>query len=397
MASGTKWCYQKQSVVPLLGIMQALACWSADASDFHAKIEVGRERMPLIEELEYLRSNSSGQLRQLVDQLIDAANAGNQVFYNFYIWLEPQGGAEITSATLITPTNATHDLAPEENGEDWELDDLTFISLNELSTAFPSGTYTLNVTFSGGATATKTASIPVYDGFPRFVAGRLDEDTNGQLKLVWNTVSNVGEYEIDAELLPTFDEVFDSDNLYINHPNTTVTPLGVSKNTGQYFISVLAEQQIVELTALQIGVEFNSFTSWTTLYDDTDKDRIADQRDNCVSESNADQEDFDNDALGDACDPDDDNDGVAESPDAFPSENSESVDTDSDSIGNNADPDDDGDELSDVDEGQRGSQPLIPDTDGDGMLDGAEVSVGRSPVVNEPAILGVLNQILSES
>ncbi|GAB4448753.1 MAG: hypothetical protein Kow0031_31280 [Anaerolineae bacterium] len=82
--------------------------------------------------------------------------------------------------------------------------------------------------------------------------------------------------------------------------------------------------------------------------------------------------DTDQDGQPDACDPDDDGDGVPDPADAFPLDPTETTDTDGDGIGNNADPDDDGDGLPDADELAIGADPLNPDSDGDGVADGVD-------------------------
>ncbi len=64
-------------------------------------------------------------------------------------------------------------------------------------------------------------------------------------------------------------------------------------------------------TAEKAGCQFNSSSSCGTVsIVDTDSDGIADSADNCKTIANQNQANFDNDSQGDACDSDDDNDGI---------------------------------------------------------------------------------------
>jgi len=84
-------------------------------------------------------------------------------------------------------------------------------------------------------------------------------------------------------------------------------------------------------------------------------DRCVSCDDNCPAVSNPDQRDTEFDGMGDACDPDDDNDGIPDGSDAYP------LDTDNDGFDNDIDPDDDNDGIPDVSD----TYPLDTDNDGE--------------------------------
>lgn len=107
----------------------------------------------------------------------------------------------------------------------------------------------------------------------------------------------------------------------------------------------------IKILTVLLGITLTlSFMSWFNIvsFADTDKDGVMDAIDNCPEDANSGQEDFDFDKLGDACDSDDDNDGVEDDLDAFDAEPTEWSDFDSDTIGDNKDLDDDNDGVIDV-------------------------------------------------
>ena len=70
---------------------------------------------------------------------------------------------------------------------------------------------------------------------------------------------------------------------------------------------------------------------------DPDQDGVPDTTDNCPTVANTAQVDTEGDELGNACDPDDDNDGIADEDDPNPLGVDESIDTDGDGIEDDAD------------------------------------------------------------
>ena len=116
---------------------------------------------------------------------------------------------------------------------------------------------------------------------------------------------------------------------------------------------------------------------------DADSDGVNNEADNCPDDANPNQEDFDNDNMGDACDEDNDNDLVNNSDDAFPFDATETSDFDGDGIGDNADADDDNDGLNDTDDAFDNDANETTDTDGDGIGNNADADDDGDGIVDE--------------
>jgi hypothetical protein len=117
---------------------------------------------------------------------------------------------------------------------------------------------------------------------------------------------------------------------------------------------------------------------------DADGDGVADSKDNCPKDKNADQKDTDKDKKGDACDTDDDNDGVLDTKDNCPTiANKDQLDSDGDKKGDACEQDDDADGTPDTQDncpkvankeqldsdGDKKGDACDTDDDNDGVLD----------------------------
>ncbi len=125
------------------------------------------------------------------------------------------------------------------------------------------------------------------------------------------------------------------------------------------------------LRRLSRSVDFDFDGTEDALDSDDDNDGVADT-DDAFPLDPEESADNDHDGIGDKADTDDDNEGTPDRLDAFPFDPYETTDTDGDGTGDNADTDDDNDGTRDTNDAFPLDASETADSDGDGIGDNAD-------------------------
>jgi hypothetical protein len=181
-----------------------------------------------------------------------------------------------------------------------------------------------------------------------------------------DTLSNGGVSALDATIKVGFNSTLYEDFRYLN-----------AKLVIDYSINCPLNSNLDQL-------DTDEDAQGNACDDDDDNDGLQDTADNCPIHVNPGQEDADGDYLGDPCDSDDDNDGVIDASDDCPiNANPDQADNDLDTLGDVCDTDDDNDGVLDAADNCRFSaNPDQADSDGDQLGDVCDDDKDNDGIVN---------------
>jgi len=163
---------------------------------------------------------------------------------------------------------------------------------------------------------------------------------------------------------------------------------GASTSTNYGVQSVVGQSTVAGTT---VSTNYSLSTGFLSI-PDADGDGILDNVDNCINDVNTTQVDTDADGQGNACDLDDDNDGLSDSEEGMLGTDSLLSDSDGDGLDDFTETNMDGNPT-DYQVGVD-TDPNNPDSDGDGLLDGSDPGPLVAPD-GDLAPLGAPNGLLN--
>ncbi len=220
------------------------------------------------------------------------------------------------------------------------------------------------------------------------------------LELTWSPNS-----EADLDHYSVYMSV-DGTNYYfeagVPQSSTTYTDSGLLQGT-TYYYQVTASDDIPNESppsspAVGIPGLDTDQDGLIDIYDpDDDNDGVRDEKDDFPTDQNE-WRDTDGDGIGDNSDDDDDGDTIPDDSDLFPKDPYESYDSDGDGIGDNADQDDDNDGIPDLNDAFPFNATEWLDTDGDGVGNNVDTDDDNDGIPDEsdpnplfPALEGDVN------
>ncbi|MDA7777916.1 gliding motility-associated C-terminal domain-containing protein [Flavobacteriaceae bacterium] len=251
--------------------------------------------------------------------------------------------------------------------------------INDAPSQFPIGSTTVNYTVTDifSNTTTSTQTVVVADVEPPIARANdivISLDSEAAITIPYDLIDNgssdnctIATYSIVSENLDTVftpekEVPVQNEEYELSNETNTSKSFAIGKTVGssKVFLSCanLGTFQIVFSVSDASGNTSSSTVNVT----------VTDDLQLCSSSPPP-----SSGSSGNAPSVDSDNDGIADTLDAFPADPTEWSDTDNDGVGNNLDTDDDGDGYLDTTEILAGSNPLILtsiplDTDGDGII-----------------------------
>ena len=221
-------CIVNRAALCFVGLLAAASLDTAAQTPgtltYSAEIEISKERLLTVEQYELAKPMLPTQYQAQAEFYINLVRTGHQYEYKASLWADLGFGSS-TRATNVHLTFPNGQIRVGKLNAD---NDLVFpdwtnrvYSFAELKAALPPGTYQLAASFREGAGTNYTATLPDYteDSFPWFIPGVLTWTgaSNAPLVLQWDTIPDVDEYEISANIFPIGPEVYETGNIFPTH------------------------------------------------------------------------------------------------------------------------------------------------------------------------------------